>query len=427
MASKQIFNWSETKMGLMTLLSRNAILIIAINVLNQCVINFKNSWRSLAVMKDAGQSPVTLGLLISFLMIVAMFTRPVSGGMMDALSKNLKTLTVVVMAVKACVPLLFLISLSKTWLYVVFFIDSVTWAAAHVIVTAMMAVIINRKALGSGFAIMTALTVILAAYPRGWGVNVFNSMGLTQTAWITFAAGVVLVLLVLGINNEKLQEEYQASAMKKQEKAKLVGAAATEKKGILSKITWSAIPLALLMGWPYFYQSLITTYMPVYATDNGFNYASATAIGGTIAGIATIFIGVLCDFISPYFVVLAAYLINFISPLALMNGGSNQMFMLGIILFYSMSRSGTMPLQILNFRKHDVEQQGQVSATNFFCMDLCSIISSTLCGYLVQNSGYAGSFKAFAVLNGIMIIVLIIFMIHSFKKEKSAKAEAAAE
>lgn len=102
MASKQIFNWNETKMGLMTLLSRNAILIIAINVLNQCVINFKNSWRSLAVMKDAGQTPVTLGLLISFLMIVAMFTRPVSGGMMDALSKKLKSLTIAVMAIKAC-------------------------------------------------------------------------------------------------------------------------------------------------------------------------------------------------------------------------------------------------------------------------------------------------------------------------------------
>ena len=155
---------------------------------------------------------------------------------------------------------------------------------------------------------------MVSSYPRGWGVTCFNSFGFETTTWITFAAGLLLLPLIAALDNKKLQESYAVGASRRLPD-RAAAQTETKKKGLLGNICLTALPLALLTGCTYFLQTLITTYGPVYATNNGFDWATGTAIGGTIAGVITVLIGFLCDIVNPFALVVVAFTCHLASPL----------------------------------------------------------------------------------------------------------------
>ncbi len=413
-SSRKGFSWQETKAGLRTILYRNALLIILIQILNQCVVNFKNSFRSLVVMNVGGHSATVLGVLMSFFTIVALLSRAPTGIVIDRGKKHVKALLFGIAAVKACVPLLMLVSLDQTYLWFVFFIDSVTWSAIQIVSMALMAVIVDKKAMGSAFAIQAGINTMVSSYPRGWGVTCFNSFGFETTTWITFAAGLLLLPLIAALDNKKLQESYAVGASRRLPD-RAAAQTETKKKGLLGNICLTALPLALLTGCTYFLQTLITTYGPVYATNNGFDWATGTAIGGTIAGVITVLIGFLCDIVNPFALVVVAFTCHLASPLILATTGTSGAFVIAIILFYT-GRFSDTPLRVANIRRHTPQQQGAVSATIFLCMDVMTMLANTACGLMIDNIGYNGTFWLFVVAQALILGAAVIALIRSVRR-----------
>lgn len=412
-SSRKGFSWQETKAGLRTILYRNALLIILIQILNQCVVNFKNSFRSLVVMNVGGHSATVLGVLMSFFTIVALLSRAPTGIVIDRGKKHVKTLLLGIAAVKACVPLLMLVSLDQTYLWFVFFIDSVTWSAIQIVSMALTAVIVDKKAMGSAFAIQAGINTMVSSYPRGWGVTCFNALGFETTTWITFAAGLLLLPLIAALDNKKIQLAYiDAEAKQLQD---VPNGGAKKSKGLLSSICITALPLAMLSGCAMFLQALITTYGPVYATNNGFDWATGTAIGGTIAGVLTVVVGFLCDFVNPFVLAAIAFASHLACPLVLATTGTSGAFVVAIILFY-VGRFSDTPLKVANIRRHTPLQQGAVSATSFLCMDIMTMLANTACGVMIDTIDYNGTFWFFVAAQALILSAAIIALIRSVRR-----------
>lgn len=419
--AKKGFDWGETKAAFRTLLTRNSILVILLPVANQIVVNIKNSWRSIYVMNDCGQSATVLGVLMSFLLIVALLSRTPIGVLTDKFRNQIKPFIGTILLVKAFIPLLLVASKSTAWLWFVFFVDSVTWSAVQIITGAMMAVVINRKALGTGFAIRMALVSWIANPARGWGMNIFNSFGANKTAWITVVLGLLLLIPVILLDKDKLNQSYSASSDKKREETPQLQEKSRFQK-FIDSLCLTALPLACLSAISYFYMQMMTNYMPVYATDNHFNYTMGVTIGGGIAGFMFIIVGIIADLVNPFLLAGLSLTMLTISPLAMGISATNAAFIFGIAIYYAFETTHTIPLKVILIKRHTPAQQGAVSGTIMFANDIFSIAAATVCGILIDSVGYHGTFFAFAVINGAAAVICFVLAIrYAHQKKQQSK------
>ena len=95
---------AETMAAFKTLLTRNSILVILLPVANQIVVNLKNGWRSIYIMNDCGESATVLGVLMSFLLIVALISRTPLGVLTDKYRHKIKPFIGMILLAKAFVP-----------------------------------------------------------------------------------------------------------------------------------------------------------------------------------------------------------------------------------------------------------------------------------------------------------------------------------
>ena len=401
------FSWKEVGSGFKTIFSRNALLIMGFYTLNMYSTYFKNGFRSLLVLDEVGLSATILGMLTSFFLIIGLVTRTPAGSIVDRKQDNVKTLLIIASVLKAVSCLLYTYLNNEVGMWISFFFDGVVWSFVGVASPALLAKSVDKKAMGSAYAIFEGGMTVITASARPLGAELFNRFGSSLIpAWIAFGIQIVSVVLVLFMDGSKFKKNVDEIKAKVDEKASRDGPK-PKRKAFLG-LSMVALPLALINGAQYIMYNMEANFCPDYANTLGFDYLGPATLGGTVFGVLSIVVGFVCDFMNPAALIIVSFIGQAVAPAILGMADTQGMFSAGLLIYF-FTRYYTMPLKILAMKKAPASEQGAVSGTILFGQDLFSIIATTLCGALIDSIGYSGTFFGLSGLGAALLVVFIIY------------------
>lgn len=403
---------SGVKQGFKTLLSRNALLIVAFYILNMYSTYFKNGYRSLIVLNEAEQTATILGTLISVFLITGLLTRGPAGRAIDKMGDKLKMLVIIISVLKAFSCVLYRYTTTIATLYISFILDGVVWAFIGVAAPALLAKSVDKKAMGSAYAIFEGLMTIITASARSLGGKFFNDYGnSSRCVWIAFGIQMAAVLLVIFLDGKKLMQNVAPIKNKIKE--------SKTKKGFLSLfgLSMAALPFAVMVGSQYFVYNMESNFAVPYAAEMGLDYVTPATLGGTIYGILGIVMGFVCDFVSPMVLVIIAFVGQAGAMFVLGSAATQSVFAAGILIFYT-TRFYLFPLRIVALKEAPSSESGSVMGTMLFAQDLISIIAATVLGFFIDKVGYSATFTGLGVWGSLAVVFAIFYAIKINKRHK---------
>lgn len=409
--STQKFDLRTTLSGFKTILSRNAILAIVINVSNQYTNNIRTGFRPL-LGDSIGMSGTAIGLAFSIFTIAAMLMRTPTGAIADTRRDKIKYILAGGFVAKAVVFSLFAFVKTPVMYYAVYIIDGAVYSFISTIVPVILAVSVDRKAMGSAYAIYMGLMQIACASARPLGISLFNNQGQSTVAFAAAGLSLISVVLALSLDGKKLYIKHTSQAAGEQPK---------KKRGIISGLNMAMLPLALCCGLCIFPNTVDGTFTPLLGEANNFTYTHALTIGGSIYGVMSILSGFLCDFISPALLIVIS-LVGMIGGFTLMGTATTSaVFCVGIML-YQVTRFWNSPFKIIGMKAVANKDQGSFQATMLLMTDVVTIFASTVAGVVADAFGYSG---AYYLTSGVLVATLVIFLV--LKKSGKINERATAE
>lgn len=417
MASK--FDWQDVIRGFKTILSRNALLIMAFYILNQYSTYFKNGFRSLLVLEDVGLPATVLGLMISMFLAVGMFTRSPSGSICDKRQDKLKTILIIVGVLKAFSCLLYIILKNEIGMWICFFFDAIVWSFTTVAAPAVLAKSVDKKAMGSAYAMFMGLQMVAVASARPLGAKLFGMMGAVPPTLIAAGIQLLAVLCVLFMDGEKLAQgfsaEEQAPTLEKSVDQKAIA-----RRNTIMGICLVALPISIANGLQMVSYQMDSGYGPAYANVIGLDYTVAASIGGSITGVVGIIVGFLCDFMNPYIPLLISFLGQAIAPFMIGSATTQSAYSLALLVFFC-TKFYEIPVRIVAMKSVSMHEQGAAQGTVLLVMDLFSIICSTLCGAMIDQFGYRQAWINTGIVGVAALVVLVVIALLD-KKKRGKKA-----
>ena len=409
------FSWREVGSGFKTVVSRNALLIMGFYTLNMYSTYFKNGFRSLAVLNEVGLSATILGMLTSFFLIIGLVTRTPAGTLVDRRQDKVKGILIVASVLKAISCLMYTYLNNEVGMWISFFFDGVVWSFVGVASPALLAKSVDKKAMGSAYAIFEGGMTVITASARPLGAELFNRFGASLVpAWIAFGIQIVSVVLVLAMDGSKFQKNVNEIQEKVAEKS-------AEKKHSKRRsflgLSMVALPLALLNGAQYIMYNMDANFMPDFANSLGLDYLGPATLGGTIFGVLSIVVGFVCDFMNPAVLIVVSFAGQAVAPFLLATAHEQGAFSTAIMIYF-ITRYYTMPLKIMAMKRAPASEQGAVSGTILFGQDLFSIVATTLCGAMIDNIGYSSTFYFLAALGAALLVIFIVYAVRDHARTK---------
>lgn len=411
------FSWKELGSGFKTIFSRNALLIMGFYTLNMYSTYFKNGFRSLLVLDEIGLPATILGMLTSFFLIIGLVTRTPAGNIVDKKQDNIKKLLIIASSLKALSCLLYTYLNNDIGVWLSFFFDGVVWSFVGVASPALLAKSVDKKAMGSAYAIFEGGMTVITASARPLGAALFTNFGSSLIpAWIAFGIQAVSIIFVLFMDGSKFKQNIDEIRTKVNEKTH--HEKASKHKSFLG-LSMIALPLALINGAQYIMYNMEANFCPDYANTMGFDYLGPATLGGTVFGVLSIVVGFACDFMNPAVLIIISFIGQAIAPILLGMADTQNMFSIALLIYF-FTRYYTMPLKILAMKRAPASEQGAVAGTILFGQDLFSIIATTLCGALIDSIGYSGTFYGLGGLGTALLIVFIIYTVRDNAQRKNA-------
>ncbi len=413
--AKEKFSWKGYLAGLKSLLARNPILIIIIYSLNQYGNNMKNGFRTLVATKMLGLSPTVVGFALSVFLITGLVFRTPAGAITDTLRSKLKPIIVVSFVLKGLIWIGFNFITNTVGYYILFFLDGVIWSFTGTMLPALMAISIDRRAMGSGYALMMGICNIVSASARSVGISLFNEKGLMTATLVAAATGILTALVACCLDTKKVAGTPAPGA----------GAPKPKKKGILAGISVSMIPFCIVAAMPIVLFNAESNFSQMYFNELGFDFLTPTTIGGTIYGVLSIAIGILCDIMNPAILITIGLLGQVVAPIMWADSASPALMSAGLIIYYSTRYYGTA-FRVLGMKAVSRSEQGAMSATMLLFNDIFSVACTSIIGVVVTAIGYEKMFLSLAVWCGISTVGFVILN-NTFLKKLNAQRAAEAE
>ena len=417
---KKKLDFSELKTAARSLGNRNVILLIIFYACMNYSCYYKNGFRGLLVMDDHGISATVYGSMISIFLICGLLMRTPGGAIIDKFRANIKPIFIVASIIKGASALLYLYTTATTMMYAAFIIDGLLWSFVGIFPYALLATFVDRKIVGTAFALCEGISFIVGSSARGLGAKMFTEMGATIPTYISFGIQLVGVIAIFFFDNERLKE----SAEEKRTEEKNTPSADTlpvkqdnPLKKLFAMFSVAALPFAILNGAQYIVYQIDSSFLPYYAEKMSFDYLTPATTGGIIVGIIGIVIGILCDVVKPGYFVIFAFTGQMLFPFILASAETSAMFGAAVMMYY-VTNCYYMPLQIMAVRNSKNTEQGRVNGTMLFFMDFFSIIANILLGYSVDNKGYTFTFTWLGYLGIVLLLAFILLFIYLQKKEK---------
>lgn len=425
---KKTIDFSSLKTAAKSLGNRNVILLIIFYSCMNYSCYYKNGFRGLLVMDDHGISATVYGSMISVFLICGLLMRTPGGAIIDRFRGNIKPIFIVSSIIKGACALLYLYADSTATMYLAFILDGFLWSFVGVFPYALLATFVDRRIVGTAFALCEGISFIVGSSARGLGAKMFADLGATIPTYISFGIQLVGVAAILFFDNEKLKE---SAGVKRTEENRLHAdktlesgkSSASVLKKLFGMFSLAALPFAILNGAQYIVYQIDGSFLPYYAEKMAFDYLTPATVGGMIVGIIGIVIGILCDVVKPGYFVIFAFTGQMLFPFILAGADTSSAFGAAVMVYY-VTNCYYMPMQIMAVRNSQNSEQGKVNGTMLFFMDFFSIIANVLLGFSVDAKGYHFTFMWLGYLGIVLLAAFLVLFVCLQKKDKRRAAAA---
>ena len=393
------------KLKLGEIFTKNLIIFLIIHFLVDCSNNMINSFINMGA-KASGVSAAAIGLAASTYAVAALIMRMPAGNMTTTSKKRLLVISVIAVRYLASFLLAVFGTQNSTSFIIFRTLYGFCWSAVGVIIPAIEATLLDKRAMGTVFAVYTLISQFAKGLVKSLGVSLYQSNG-AMTAAIAagiFAAAAILLTLFMNWNDEKLQ------------KIKPRG-----KKGFFSGVNKNFLSVCLLMGCAVFTWTLSQQFNNVLAQERGIDIAKILAITAGISSIWGFGASALCDIIKPKYVLVFTYLVLGAGVIVLSNATTYNTFLIGEIL--CTIGAGYSKIQSLYLYKAcSPEERPSVHATSYFATDIFSLVAGAFVGMVLEKMGYTGGYRFLSVF--VLIAAILIFFFGDKMLEKGQQHDA---
>lgn len=372
----------------------------------------KNTYRGLFAANTLGLNRTLVGMAVTIFLLVGALAGPPVGDVIDRARKRLKLWLVISLVARFVLYVSFDWVTDKFGYYFVSAIDGIIFCFTQAIAPALLAITIDRRAMGTGYAVMMGVQNVATASANSVGVQMFNSYGVLGAGLLAGGLGLVAAVLTLFMDGKKIAE-----------------APAEPNRGKRAKfgICTSMVPLCLVAACAVALNQFSRNYMVIYGEEFAINYLPYMTMGYTISGILNVAIGFLCDFINPFVLIMISFVIMVPIPLGWAAGDTNPMlFNIATLLIAPMGYNQTC-LRILGMKAVAKADQGSFQGTFLLFNQVLAMVFGQAIGIGLDVIGYHGTMYVLAAW-GVGILVLFgIYYYASLRKLIQANLAAPAE
>jgi len=418
--------WLELKAGLKTLLSRNAIITILFNIAYAYSTYMKNAYRPLVVKVACGLPVSYVTTLASLFSFVALLCNVPIGSIIDQKRESMKWVLIIVNLLRGLMYIFgFGMVQSEVGVILLYIVDGVIFAVCNIMGPALMAISVDKKAMGSAFALYSGVTQICISSSRSLGVSLFNETSQLSAGLVSGIIAIVSGLILLLLDKKQLTATLRKELENQQTKpASPLAAPKTQKKHTLKQIfsglCVTAIPLALCIGLAQIEDSVNNSYLAILAMDSGFDYYTAQTMLAALSGVITIFIGAICDLVSPVFMVYLGLAGKIVGNFLISGATSQSVFLTGFVFITATDFFITV-VRVSAIKLFSYREQGGLAATISFMMSICMMFGTLPAGFIAQATHVGNAYlysAATSLLGMFMYTYAIIYLKRRKKREE---------
>ena len=395
--------------GTKSLVSRNIIICICLNIVNTYGNQMKNAVRTLVGQQSLGLTPSVIGMAVSLFTLFGLLGRTPSGAIVDKLRHRLKYILAGAFLIRVLCWTAFGFVKDAVGYTVFFVIDGLIWSFIGTFLPAFMALAADRRVVGSGYAVMTAITQLVCSSARQVSITMYQNSGLIYSMGIAAGVSLLGVILSLLIDGEKLVAVSDQNIPRKK---------GFSLKDGLSGINVKMLPLAICQSIGIIVYAADRDFFQLYMANEGVPYLDMVTLGKTILSVVALITGILCDLIHPKYIIYTALLGQGISCL-LWSSTSSELLRAGALVYQS-TFFFSSAFRTFGSRCISKKEQGSLFSTLNVSDDIATLLGSAVLGVLIDLIGYRTSFRALGIL---VLADIILFFFVAKKYDQNALRE----
>lgn len=391
----------EYKNGLKSLLSMNALLIILFNSANQYGNNMVNAILGRYGLEVLNISTVSVGICASVFTLGGLVFRTPSGRLVDR--GDPRRILLYALVVKLLVFLGYILVPAENVLAFGFirFIHGVTWSFIGVCGPAMLAMYVDRAAIGSAYALFLGIQQIVVSSARALSISLMDNYGAVVAYLVCAAETLIPILLVVMMRPTRRQPKSEAQ--------ETITHANSGQKCAQSFICWRLVPLCMMSSLPMMTYAAESNFLPVLCEMRNLEYLGMLTVATGLSGIVSVLVGILCDVVNPYALCILTLLFNGLG-LFLIGGAETTADMgLALLLYYGLGKSFNAPFTVMGMKSISPEEAGSFSGTNLFIDDVYTLLAGSIAGFIGGTYGLGTSFQVIGCLPLAGAVIMVVF------------------
>ena len=382
----------KPKIKLSDIFNRNLIIILLVQIFSDMSVSMQSAFMNMGA-KAAGIGVGTIGIAASLYTIAGLIMRMPSGAMADSDKK--KAFLIFVIAFRTAAIMImgtFGMGGDANYLFART-LYGMGWSMGGVVLPAVVAMMMDRKVMGSTYAVLALVQQFTKQIIKAVGVSIYNNQGIVAATIVDCLLAVVAIVLILFLNFND---------------PRVKAAIPHEKRGMLKSINFKYMPISFVLSIAAITFTLVTNFDNVVAQDRGIELVSILSITAFVSSAAGFVSSFLCDFIHPKYVLVALYCCLGAGTLIVGSATAQTVFMVGEVLV-TVGISYSRIISIFLFKNCELTEKGSVQATNFFATDIISIFAGTLIGALVSHASYSITYNIIAGFTFLTAVIVLFF------------------
>lgn len=404
--------------GLRTLGSRNAVVAILFNIAYSYSTSMKNAYRPLVVNLSC-QLPVSyVSMLASLFSFVALMCNSPIGALIDSKRDRIKHVLVIVNILRGAIYIFgYGLINTEAEAIILYILDGVVFAFCNIMGPALMAISVDKRAMGSAFALYSGLTQICISSSRSMGASIFNNYGQFAAGLSSGTIAVISGIVLLFLDKNKLCDTMKAEGQSLPEPGDTVrpGKIHNHIKKIFAGVCIAAIPLALCIGLAQIEDQVNNSYLALMAMERGFEYYNAQTLLAAFSGVITIFVGTVCDIINPIMLVYVGLAGKIIGNFLIASTMNQEVFLTGFIMITVTDFFLTV-VRVSAIKLFPYKDQGRLSATISMVMSICMMVGTLPAGFAAQASADVGGAYFYSSLTSFLAAIMYTYAIIHLKR-----------
>jgi MFS family permease len=398
---------TTAKTGISSMFTKNAVLLLLIQLIqgfgNNMVIFVNRQATSI------GLTAAFIGMCASVYTFCGLLMRAPAGMATDTDKK--KIVLVGALAFRGFVFLGMGVCNNGAMFMILRALHGVAWSFVGVALPAIFAMCVDRKVMGTAYAVFSACNSLVRGFARPVGLSLYAKYGGLAAGGVCCAIALFTAFLatLIDFNDPSLKP----ARVKKEPLNPLKG------------ISWKFAPLCLIGCAAMFCYVADNNFSVIMCDERGIDMTMALSVGSIVGTVMSILIGVICDVVGPRMIMIVSLVGYGIGTMLMGRAMTTQAFFWSYMIFTLFSKYG-MAMNIYMKKSASKEEQGKMQATGLFFNDLYSTIGGAGVGALATAVGYENCFKLVSFVPLAAAMILILFGKKLFAT-RSAEATAPAK